>query len=273
MSIHVETSHSSVDAKHAVKSIAFAQTSPRKPFITDQRSPDMACGVKPNAPALIAPARAGSQIKFQWNPWYNSHKGPLITYLAPYEGAVQNVDVNKLSFFKISEKGLAADNRTWAVDEMMANGNISSTVIPYDIKPGTYILRHELIALHYSTEDSLYHMKADKLLGPQVSYDLFTLYLKAKDLLHSIISNASISASKALDLLNQMAWYSQEHTSCFGKNQVSTSTSGGTFRHIPSQVQHYTVPRAQPHSLHNCPCLHRVQQAILQKIRSISPHF
>jgi hypothetical protein len=135
----------------------------------------MACSVKPKAPALIATARAGSDITFQWNPWYNSHKGPLITYLAPYEGALQKVDVNKLNFFKISEKGLAADAKIWAVDEMMARGNISSTVIPHDIKPGTYILRHELIALHYSTEDSLYHMKADKLLGPQVSKIHFSL--------------------------------------------------------------------------------------------------
>jgi hypothetical protein len=97
--------------------------------------------------------------------------------MAPYEGAVENVDFNKLSFFKISEKGLGADNKTWAVDEMMANGNVSSTVIPHDIKPGNYVLRHELIALHYSTEDSLYHMKADKLLGPQVSITR-TYYLR-----------------------------------------------------------------------------------------------
>jgi cellulase len=92
-----------------------------------------------------------------------------VSYLAPYEGSLENVDVTKLSFFKISEKGLLPDNKTWAVDEMMANGNISSTVIPHDIKAGNYVLRHELIALHYATEDSLYHMKADKALGPQVS--------------------------------------------------------------------------------------------------------
>jgi hypothetical protein len=202
---HAENVHSSVDAKYAVKGIAFAQTGSRKPFITDQRSPDMACNVKPKAPALIAPARAGSQITFQWNPWYNSHKGPLITYLAPYEGAVQKIDVNNLNFFKISEKGLAADKKTWAVDEMMSKGNISSTIIPHDIKPGTYVLRHELIALHYSTEDSLYHMKADKLLGPQVSKTRFTSKAKAEDLLHSIIFNASTSELKALDLLNQKA--------------------------------------------------------------------
>ena len=161
--------HRGVDERFGVKRAAFAQTGPRKPFITDQTSLDMACNVKPAAPTLIAPARAGASVKFMWNPWYASHKGPLITYMAPYEGAIESVDVNKLSFFKVTEKGLAADNKTWAVDEMMANGNVSSAVIPHDLKPGNYILRHELIALHYSTEDSLYHMKADKLLGPQVS--------------------------------------------------------------------------------------------------------
>jgi hypothetical protein len=168
------------DDKFGVKRIAFAQRGPRKPFITDQTSPDMACNVQPSPPTLIAPARAGAKVKFMWNPWYASHKGPLITYLAPYEGEIEKVDVNKLSFFKISESGLAADNKTWAVDEMMANGNVSSTVIPHDIKAGNYVMRHELIALHYSTEDSLYHMKADKLLGPQVSQADFKLKYKLK---------------------------------------------------------------------------------------------
>jgi hypothetical protein len=139
-----------------------------KPFVVDQTSPDMACGVNPTAPAIIAAARAGSEVQFHWNPWYISHLGPIITYMAQYEGQVERVNVNKLSFFKVSEKGLAADNKTWAVDEMMANGNVTSAVIPHDISPGSYILRHELIGLHYATEDSLYLKKADKLLGPQV---------------------------------------------------------------------------------------------------------
>jgi lytic cellulose monooxygenase (C1-hydroxylating) len=161
---------SGIDEKFPVKQIAFAQTGPhKKPFITDQTSPSIACSVQPSGPAIAAPARAGAKIEFSWNPWYASHKGPLVTYMAPYEGSVDKVDVNKLSFFKIGESGLAADGKTWAVDEMMANGNVTTAVIPHDIRPGHYVLRHELIALHYATEDSLYHMKADKLLGPQVS--------------------------------------------------------------------------------------------------------
>jgi hypothetical protein len=157
-----------VDERFPVKQIAFGHNGPRKPFIVDQTSPDMACGAKPTAPAIIAVARAGSEVKFQWNPWYRSHLGPIMTYMAPYEGPVERVNVNSLSFFKVSEKGLAGDNKTWAVDEMMANGNVTSAPIPYDIRPGKYILRHELIGLHYATEDSLYLKKADKLLGPQV---------------------------------------------------------------------------------------------------------
>ncbi|KAF2401055.1 hypothetical protein EJ06DRAFT_529217 [Trichodelitschia bisporula] len=91
-----------------------------------QTSPAMACNADPRAPALIAPARAGST----------------------------KVDLNALSWFKISERGLAADGR-WAVDEMMDDGNVTATVPPHDIAPVTYILRHELIALDYVTEDSL----------------------------------------------------------------------------------------------------------------------
>ena len=92
----------------------------------DQTSPDMACNHQPTSPALIATARAGSKVNFMWSPWFISHKGPIVTYMAPYEGPVESVDLNKLKFFKISEIGLRPDNRTWAVDEMMANGNITS---------------------------------------------------------------------------------------------------------------------------------------------------
>jgi hypothetical protein len=161
---------SGIDERFPVKQIAFAQTGPhKKPFITDQTSPAIACSVEPGAPAIAAPARAGAGIEFSWNPWYANHKGPLVTYMAPYEGSVDKVDVNKLSFFKIGERGLAADGKTWAVDEMIANGSVSTAVIPHDIKSGNYILRHELIALHYATEDSLYEKRPEKLLGPQVS--------------------------------------------------------------------------------------------------------
>jgi hypothetical protein len=43
-------------------------------------SPDIACRFNPLiAPALTAPARAGSNITFEWTEWFASHKGPVLT--------------------------------------------------------------------------------------------------------------------------------------------------------------------------------------------------
>ena len=93
-----------------------------------------------------------------------SHAGPMTTYMAPYEGNVSNVNVNLLKFFKIHEAGLYPDG-TWATDKMLANQGLWTVSIPYDIKPGTYVVRHELLSLHFATEDSNY--KAFGVVGPQ----------------------------------------------------------------------------------------------------------
>ena len=133
-------------------------------------SPDMTCNKQAKAPALIAPARAGSNVTFMWSPWLVSHKGPLITYMAPYSGEIASANLQDLNFFKIAERGLLPDNKTWATDEMNQNKNVTYATIPHDIKAGKYIIRHELIAMHFSTEDSVWtRATPDPILGPQVS--------------------------------------------------------------------------------------------------------
>lgn len=230
----------------------------------------MACNSKLGAPALIAPARAGAKVNFMWNPWFASHKGPLLSYMAPYSGPVEKVDFNQLHFFKISEEGLSADGKTWAVDTMMARGNVSSTMIPHDLKPGTYVLRHELIALHYATEDSLYHMKADKLLGPQVSPTIILTVRADSVSPFSITSNASTSLFQVPDPLNPRASYSQARTRHSAMNQVSTSTSGETYRLTQSLVLKYTFHKAQHRPLSPYPLsLSRPQLKIPQRTRNI----
>jgi lytic cellulose monooxygenase (C1-hydroxylating) len=113
--------HSERDEKFNAERIAFGynQKSFRRFAVVDQTCPDIACNHNPTPPALVAKARAGNQLDFMWNPWFVSHKGPLITYMAAYVGPVDKVDLNSLKFFKIAERGLARDNITWAVDEMM----------------------------------------------------------------------------------------------------------------------------------------------------------
>ncbi|KAF1817228.1 hypothetical protein P152DRAFT_387849, partial [Eremomyces bilateralis CBS 781.70] len=111
-------------------------------------TPDIACNLNSRPPALVGKARAGSTATFEWTPWVINHKGPLTAYMAPYEGSLANNNVSKLEFFKIAEQ--AVTDGKWATDHMMADGSKWNVTIPWDIKPGTYVLRHELLALHFA---------------------------------------------------------------------------------------------------------------------------
>ncbi|GAW13695.1 hypothetical protein ANO14919_030840 [Xylariales sp. No.14919] len=107
-----------------------------------------------NGHALVS---AGDRIHVQWNGWPMSHKGPVMDYLASCgeNQPCEEVDKNDLNFFKISELGLLdAGNTTagpgglWATDLLIANNNSWIVEIPQQIKPGFYVLRTEIIALH-----------------------------------------------------------------------------------------------------------------------------
>jgi hypothetical protein len=92
-----------------------------------------------------------------------------MTYLGPYSGDLSKTSVNDIGFFKIAELGLLPDGVTWATNVLTANDNVTSVTIPHDIKPGSYVVRHELITLHFATEDSRYYDSAGKTKGAQVS--------------------------------------------------------------------------------------------------------
>ena len=94
---------------------------------------------------------AGSSIELQWNTWPESHKGPMLDYLAPCGEDCTTVDKTALQFTKIDEAGLidaTSSPQVWASDEMLANNFTWVTTIPSSIAPGKYVLRHETIALH-----------------------------------------------------------------------------------------------------------------------------
>lgn len=90
-----------------------------------------------------------------------------LQYMAPYNGSIDAVDVNRLNFFKIAESGLQPDKKSWATDVMVGNDNRTSAVIPWDIKPGKYVVRHEVIALHFATDDNEFAVRAQDV-NPQV---------------------------------------------------------------------------------------------------------
>ncbi|KEY75319.1 hypothetical protein S7711_08490 [Stachybotrys chartarum IBT 7711] len=106
---------------------------------------DIACHKSARAATSFVRVAAGQSITLRWNTWPESHKGPVIDYLAPF-----NTNAGSLSFAKIAQRGLISGSNpgTWAADQLIANGNTWTVTIPASVAPGQYVLRHEIIALH-----------------------------------------------------------------------------------------------------------------------------
>jgi hypothetical protein len=143
--------------------------------ILDARAQGMACNAPPiTPPGLIAAVRPGSEVVFHWSDWIPSHRGPMTTWLAPYKGNISNVNVNELEFFKIHEAGLY-ENSTWATDKLLATDGYWPVTLPHDIKPGAYVMRHELLALHFATAHSNYLKIPGSIVSPQFYISCYNL--------------------------------------------------------------------------------------------------
>ncbi|KAI1078727.1 glycoside hydrolase family 61 protein [Whalleya microplaca] len=111
-------------------------------------SGDIICHKSASAAKGHAQVAAGDSISVTWNTWPESHKGPMLDYLAACNGACESADKTALEFFKIDGAGYDAATSTWASDAMIANNNTWLVQIPASVKAGNYVLRHETIALH-----------------------------------------------------------------------------------------------------------------------------
>jgi lytic cellulose monooxygenase (C1-hydroxylating) len=131
----------------------------------DFSSPNFACRSGGQAAQSSGQIAAGGSVGVFWtsddkniNPdgWAESHRGPIMTYIAPCGGDCGSVDASSLKWTKISEAGLisgpANTQGTWATDEMRANGGVANAIVPSNIAPGKYVLRNEIIALHKAHE-------------------------------------------------------------------------------------------------------------------------
>ncbi|KAJ9136888.1 Glycosylhydrolase family 61-11 [Pleurostoma richardsiae] len=120
-------------------------------------TPDIVCH-RAGAPAEAhMPVKPGDKIHIQWNGWPQSHKGPVLSYLAPCGSTgCAGVDKTNLKFFKIDNSAPTFLNDTggppgfWATDVLIASNNSWVLEIPPVLAPGPYVLRHEIIALHYA---------------------------------------------------------------------------------------------------------------------------
>ncbi|KAF2105421.1 endoglucanase IV [Lophiotrema nucula] len=102
------------------------------------------------------PVNSGDNVTFYWSTWPDSHKGPIINYIAACNGECTAKTAASLQWTKISQSGLLTPGGTgtWATDVMMQNNFTSSSIIPKNLKAGNYVIRHEIIALHGGQNDN-----------------------------------------------------------------------------------------------------------------------
>jgi len=120
-------------------------------------------GDNPKPPALKAVARPGAKVTVQWSPLVRTHYGPAMSYLAAYQ---PGVPAQQHSFFKIWEGAYDPKKKLWINEEIIKNDRKMTFQLPSDLKSGMYVLRSELIALHYSSTQ-----------GPQVYPHCFNIYI------------------------------------------------------------------------------------------------
>lgn len=100
----------------------------------------------------MAKVAAGGTVEFHWNTWPESHVGPVITYVAPYEGDVTSVDKASLKWTKIDAHGY--ENGEWAAVKMIGQNNTWPVTVPESLAAGKYVFRHEIIALHSAGQEN-----------------------------------------------------------------------------------------------------------------------
>lgn len=128
----------------------YIRSPPTNDPVKDTTSADLVCNVAGATPASgFVSAAAGDTIQLEWyhdsrgdDIIASSHKGPLITWIAPYFEDAGDAAI----WTKIAESGY--DGSTWATDTLIANGGKQEFTIPDNLAAGQYVIRQEIIALH-----------------------------------------------------------------------------------------------------------------------------
>ncbi|KAI1484851.1 glycosyl hydrolase family 61-domain-containing protein [Biscogniauxia mediterranea] len=128
----------------------YIRSPPTNDPVKDLSSANLVCNVNGGTPgSAFVTAAAGDTLTFEW--YHNtrgddiidsSHKGPIITYIAPYT----EDDGASPIWTKIDEEGLSGS--TWAVDNLISNSGKKDVTLPSSLAAGKYLIRTEIIALH-----------------------------------------------------------------------------------------------------------------------------
>ncbi|KAL6404897.1 endoglucanase-4 [Ilyonectria robusta] len=131
---------------------AYIRSPPNNSPVKDLTSADLACNVNGGtAVSDFVTAAAGDKLTVEWyhdnradDIIASSHKGPVITYIAPYTAG----DGTGAIWTKIAEDGY--DGSEWAVDKLIAAKGKADFTLPSSLAAGQYLIRQEIIAHHES---------------------------------------------------------------------------------------------------------------------------
>jgi lytic cellulose monooxygenase (C1-hydroxylating) len=62
----------------------------------------------------------------------------------------ENVKLPDVSFFKVDQRTYDPATETWESDWLVKDNSTLTVTIPSNIEPGTYVVRHEILALHFA---------------------------------------------------------------------------------------------------------------------------
>lgn len=140
----------------------YIRSPPNNSPVKDLASAALACNVNGGkAGSSFVKAAAGDTLTFEW--YHNtrtddiidaSHKGPVITYIAPYTEGNGAASI----WTKIAEDGYDSSSKTWAVQKLIANKGKQDFVLPANLAAGRYLIRQEIIAHHES--DTAYNVNS-----------------------------------------------------------------------------------------------------------------
>ncbi|KAK8098691.1 Cel1 protein [Apiospora kogelbergensis] len=116
----------------------------------------MTCNGGTSAP-LSASIAAGDNITAVWKQWTHQ-QGPVMVWMYACPGGFQGCDGKGKGWFKIDQMGLygaSMNSNDWGTGVVYKSLKWSSK-IPASLKPGKYLIRHELLALHQANTPQFY---------------------------------------------------------------------------------------------------------------------
>lgn len=130
---------------------------------------DMICHKGAQSDKYTLKVKAGSTITGTFTPWPEGHHGPIIDSLSKCDGDCREADLTNQKFDVITRSGLLyprpgvpegtylndVDTGYYALDDFRDKGSIVRFTVPKCLKPGNYIWRHEMIALHVAMVEAV----------------------------------------------------------------------------------------------------------------------